>query len=504
MPSTPFITPSPRRASRPLVLTCALLLAACGGSDTADLPGAALPEETRLQDSRSFTAVPASDLSAYPDYQAAIDGSASFQALPNSNTTTNRWTGVLDGAPYRIEVPQNWNGKLVMYAHGYEGASPELRVTTPTALRRYLIDNGYAWAASGYSKNQYDVRTGVEDTNALALAFTRIASSRGRTLTAPNKIYITGHSMGGHITAAAVEAETYATSRQKLKYDGAVPMCGVTGDTELFNYIARYRLVAAALAGYPNQPIDQWATIAEDVKDRLFVSFPAIPTSSGLKLRDAVRQLTGGERPVFDVGFAFAPVQNVVWNTAFPVDPTIDGIFNKSVIDTQNAVFQFDSNPALSAEETSLNNSISLRLSPAVDVNRLRRDGLRWVPQVQGDIQTPVVALYGLGDHYVPFSMAQIYRQRADALGKGDRLVQRSLRSPGHCDFTAAEQVRAFADMVDWAENGPTRKPEGDDVLSAATVAAPRYGCRFTNNATGIDDDPTVAVVRALVPACPP
>src|SRR5262245_59105356 len=29
--------------------------------------------------------------------------------------------GIHNGAPYRIEVPAGWNGKLVVFAHGYEG-----------------------------------------------------------------------------------------------------------------------------------------------------------------------------------------------------------------------------------------------------------------------------------------------------------------------------------------------------------------------------------------------
>jgi hypothetical protein len=42
--------------------------------------------------------------------------------------TTSRWAGVLDGAAYQIEVPANWNGKLVMYAHGFRGNGAALGV----------------------------------------------------------------------------------------------------------------------------------------------------------------------------------------------------------------------------------------------------------------------------------------------------------------------------------------------------------------------------------------
>ena len=89
----------------------------------------------------------------------------------------------------------------MLYAHGYAGDGKTLTVQDPQ-FRRFLIDNGYAWAASAYSKNHYDVRSGVEDTNALALAFNEIAERNGRRLARPSKTYIYGRSMGGHIAAA--------------------------------------------------------------------------------------------------------------------------------------------------------------------------------------------------------------------------------------------------------------------------------------------------------------
>src|SRR5690606_12496878 len=128
-------------------------------------------------------------------------------ALGDAHAATRRWHGVLNGAGYRVEVPENWHGMLVMYAHGYRGEVPDLTVDNPP-MRQYLLDNGYAWAASSYSSNFYDVRTGVEDTNALALAFNDIAEQNGRSLPEPDKIYITGVSMGGHIAGAAIERET--------------------------------------------------------------------------------------------------------------------------------------------------------------------------------------------------------------------------------------------------------------------------------------------------------
>ncbi len=463
-----------------LAAVCATLLGACASLG---------PEETREHDKRNeFVPAPAS-------------AAATFPALAGATTPTDRWGGVLGGAAYRIEVPQSgWNGNLVMYAHGYAGTGNALNVQDPT-IRRHLIDNGYAWAASSYSKNYYDVRAGVEDTNALALAFPKIAAANGRALPAPGRTYIYGRSMGGHITAAAIEAEALATARNKVRYDGALPMCGVLGDTELFDFFGAYQLAAQQLAGLPAArfPTTDWGAIVADVRATLFNSDKsfAAPTAQGTRLKSIVQHLTGGPRPIFDEGFANDGLQNVVWGT-FGGSGDLTGILNRNVIDTSRIRYRFDAPEPVQA---AFNASIA-KSTAEPHANALRRDGLRWVPKVNGEFSIPVLTIHTLGDMYVPFHMEQIYRQRASAKGNGDRLVQRAIRAPGHCDFTVSEQARAFTDLVNWVEKGV--KPAGDDVLTPGVIAHPNYGCTFTDNQMGPDDSATIRAARApgKLPAC--
>lgn len=418
-----------------------------------------------------------------------------LEALPG--VETQRWSGVLDGAGYLIEVPTNWNGTLVMYAHGYGGEGDKLNVRAPS-IRRHLIEKGYAWAASSYSANYYDVRAGVEDTNALALAFTRIAAENGVSLEEPSKRYIIGHSMGGHISGAAVERETLATARNKVKYQAALPMCGVMGDTELFDYFAAYQVAAHHLAGIPvsEAPFPDYAVTRMQVQDALFTTFPTMTTPTGAPIKPIVMNLTGGARPVFDEGFANARLQAVVWDT-FGGDGTINGILAKPVTDTRDIFYQLDADPAVSEAEQAFNAAI-YRSVPAEDANARRSDGLRFIPVINGEFDVPVLSLHTLGDMYVPFSMQQIYRKRAEAKGSGERLVQRAIRGIGHCEFTYAEQTQAFDALAAWEETG--MKPAGDDVLDPATVSSPSYGCDFTAMPTS-DDSPGLAALRAQV-AC--
>jgi pimeloyl-ACP methyl ester carboxylesterase len=420
------------------------------------------PEETRPQDSRQFTV----DEARLP-----------FTAIAGA-PETDRWWGVLDGAGYRVEVPKNWNGMLVLYAHGYGGTGNTLSRLDNPSIREHLIRQGYAWAASSYSKNYYDVRAAIEDTNALAQAFRDIAAKNGRTLAAPVKTYIVGHSLGGHVAAAAVDAETLETASHKVRYDGAVPMCGPLGDIELYNYFFASQIAAQQLAGKPvtRWPVADWATLQPQVQSALFVTFPGQTTPLGEQYKTVIREMTGGERPMFDEGFA-GSMNATVWAT-FGRDGTVNGIFNREGNDTTGVVYQFENDPALTDAEAAFNRT-AYRLHADPQANRTRRDGLRWFPKTNARISVPVVTIHTLGDLYVPFGMEQIYRRRAVALGTDRWLVQRAIRGISHCDFTLDEQTQAFDAMTAWEQQGI--RPEGDDVLDRATVAKPNYGCRFSS-----------------------
>ena len=476
-----------------------LAFAALGASLTAacathpPTPASTVGAPTRPHDQRHFTV----DAAELP-----------FAAIADSSAVSDRWWGVENGAGYRIEVPRNWNGRLVMYAHGYRGNGEVLTPASPR-FRRELIEAGYAWAASTYSANDYDVRAGIEDTNALALAFTRIAANNGRQLPAPNRLYIIGHSMGGHIAAAAVEAETLAKAHNKVHYAGSMPMCGVLGDLELYDYFVAYSLAAEQLSGVGPVafPAVNWAERAPRIIGTLFSSFPtpAAPTTpvvahdtpAARELKAIVMNLSGGPRPVFEEGFARSS-NGSAWST-FGLTRDGGGILLNGPETTEHTVYRFADGARPSPEELAFNREIP-RALPEANANPPRSDGLRWVPPVTGEVHVPVLTLHNLGDLFVPFHMEQIYHRRVADRGNSRWLVQRAIRSPLHCDFTAAEESTAFTALVGWVEQG--RRPAGDDVVTRAVVADSAYGCAFTDNTTG-PEDPGEAEVRAAMPACP-
>lgn len=381
-----------------------------------------------------------------------------FDALPGTDTV--RYWGVHAGAGYRVEVPANWNGSLVLYCHGYRGEGTELTVTNPS-IRQYLINNGFAWAASSYRTNAYDVKMGVLDTHALAKFFNGLVGK-------PKRTYIIGHSMGGHITAVAIE-------QYPKSFDGALPMCGVMGDCELFDFHFDYQVVAQWLTGtYVGFPFpdNYTAVYVPQMKMALGgANYPLILNAQGIKLRAATKYRSGGERPLFSTAFMYWG--NFLFGQG--ISPTLGDITPGNIMGNMDAVYQLDDDPAISAEEELLNAQV-LRMAP--DPSGRRPNGLANVPAVSGNINIPVLTLHTIGDLFVPFLMQQVYAARVAEKGKANLLVQRAIRDVGHCSFTTAEQEQAFADLVKWVELG--QKPQGDNVLDPAVVAAPKYGCQFT------------------------
>ncbi|HUG84924.1 MAG TPA: hypothetical protein VMM13_10185 [Euzebya sp.] len=396
-----------------------------------------------------------------------------FDALPGA---TALW-GIHTGAGYRIEVPADWNGSLVMWAHGFRGTGLELTVDNHP-LRHHLIANGFAWAASSYSRNDYDIATGVQDTHALARRFNGLV---GR----PDRIYITGASMGGHITGVSIE-------QYPATYDGAMPICGVMGDYELFDWFLDFNVAAQQLglgeSTFPVDPVHYIGVDVPQIKANLSGSGPGgWPTSlndEGEDLKALAELRSGGERPNFDEAWFF-------WNTfpSFESGPgnflfdlgASDGTLVRSpgvVVDNTDVVYQFDTDPSLTAEEEAFNAEV-VRVS--ADPQGRHPNGLAQVPAITGTPSVPVLTLHNLGDLFVPFHNEVVYGNEVAANGRSDLLVQRAIRGVGHCDFTPAELVTAFGDLVTWVEDGI--RPAGDAVTDPTSVAAADFGCAFTEGA---------------------
>lgn len=388
--------------------------------------------------------------------------------------------GVHEHAAYDIEVPPQWNGDLVMWAHGYRGQGFVLTVDPPGyGMRQKLLDQGYAWAASSYYENGYDIRAGVLSTHALAQLFSSVV---GR----PNRTYVAGVSMCGHIIGRSLE-------QFPGFYAGALPMCGVLGDHELFDFFLDYNVVAQALAGVPAWPVpaDYLTNAVPQIQAALGLTAltptgPDTTNDLGKQLRAITINRSGGPRPGDAAAFAFW--KNFLFQIATGAAGTTPAQDPGQL--ATNLVTRYEPNTPVNINKT-------VQRVPAENWKERFNPLLTQVPIIFGFPRAPVVSLHGLGDLFVPFGMEQDYARDTARLGQAGLVVQRAIRATQHCEFTPSEVGTAWDDLVGWVRNGV--KPSGDNVLDKATVADPNYGCQFTDKAAWTANIGT----RRLYAACP-
>ena len=323
----------------------------------------------------------------------------------------------------------------------------------------------------------------------------------------PDRIFITGFSMGGHVIGAAIEmfpnvacnsghpladklcrrlVEALGKLSGGVKYAGAAPFCGVMGDEALFDYFGDFGYGAQTLAGVTSQfpaPPDFFNQIFLPTINALYLNPAALLTGNGSganvnaqgeKLRTFTTVISGGPRPLADTAFRF--FQQLLFSFGGS-DGTLDGVLSGNIYDNQEREYQLDADPALSAEEVAFNDTI-IRIAQDPGANPLQLLRVSRVPIITGRIDIPVVSTHTTGDLFVPFVMEQIYAREAAHLGHANNLVSRATRAIGHCEFSAQELTESFNDMVSWVDTGV--RPGGDDILDPAVVAAPLFGWTAT------------------------
>jgi hypothetical protein len=364
-----------------------------------------------------------------PDFQPLAGAKANFGRLGN--------------AVYRIEMPESWNGSLVLWAHGFRGFGTEVSVTSPPqALRETFLKAGYAWAASSYSENGYTPGVGADDT----LALKRFFETRyGR----PKRTYIGGESMGGNVVA--LELENYPA-----EFDGALALCGALGGEEEIDYLVSWSMAAEFASGV-SIPIGQGGsgltlTLLQQIPAAL--GPPAAPTERGKRFESLIRETTGGPRPFFVEGFKEQYTVNFGFALVDPERATLP------VKAATNVGIRYRVAPGLGVSNGEANSGIRrLAADPSA------RDAVAHPDAVPttGRISTPLLTLHNTGDLFVPISHEVGYRLNADAAGAGRFLVQRAIRDGGHCRFSDAELTTAWKDLTAWVEEG--KVPGGDNLL---------------------------------------
>ena len=377
-----------------------------------------------------------------------------FAALPGAGASFGHY----GGGAYRIEIPDKWNGELVLWAHGYSATAgaqgSRLRVGVPgvgqgSPLRQHLIEEGFAWAASSYRCNGYVPGRGLLDTMALTDVFTKLNDGKS-----PSRIYLTGVSMGGHVTLLGLQE--FPTS-----FAGGLALCP-SGPGEM-DFLTSVAAASEFVSG---------VKVAESTREQdvarltTVLGKPPDYSDKGRQLASIQVQISGGPRPFAIEGLA----SRFTENASTVVGGSGTEIWNRVASNT-DVRYAIDDGLGLKADAI----NAGVRRKAADPDARSARGPYEEAIPFDGRLERPLVTLHGSGDLYVPISLEQSLKRAVDGANESSWLVQRIIRSPGHCNFSAQEQSDAFDALVAWARKG--LRPDGDDVLGDLTNA----GLRFTN-----------------------
>jgi pimeloyl-ACP methyl ester carboxylesterase len=341
-----------------------------------------------------------------------------------------------------ICIPLNWNGRLIIYAHGF--VLPQLSLALPvdeltlngTFVPEELLLRGFAFVTSSFRKNGVAIEQGAKDLNKLLQHFKSMVPPGSL-----DKVYIVGASEGGLIALRLLE-------RFPGKYDAGLALCApLAGSPAQIRYIYDFRVVFDYF--FP----DVFTFGAVDVPEDAFLLWqtPDPNDSDYVKLiTDALTNNPPATDQLFSV--TKAPVD--------PADPT--SAITTALILLRNNIFGFNDLFATGGGIPFDNRSTTYTgsfndLALNAGVERIKADGrarayARRFYEPTGILRRPLVTLHNTLDPVVPFAHEEIYEELVAQKHKSAFLIPMEVEGYGHCDFTAQEVFAAFTVMVQQAE----------------------------------------------------
>ena len=426
---------------------------------------------------------PATALAQDAATQPVVSRPAAAAASPSSSPTpaacpdflpqkTRCWSGRgVRGDYYWIAVPDQWNGTLVVHAHGGPRTSAPRPDDPLEDLNRFsmTVKEGFAWAGSTYRRGGYGVRMAAEDTDTLRQLFW---DTFGR----PRRTLLHGQSWGGNVAAKA--AELYARDAEgKVVWDGVVLTSGVlAGGTRAYGFRADLRAVYQYVCRNhpaPDEPqYPLWQGLPEGSRMTRADLAERVKTCTGVGLPEA-RRTAVQKRNLADI-LAVTGVQedelvaHLAWGTFLfrdMVQRRLDGL---------NPFSNIDRVYAGSHDDAALNAGVQRFAADSMGVARLAYDA-----DLSGLIVAPTITIHGKADPTAFVSNEAVYRDRVASAGRSDLLVQTFTDEAEHSALSPPEYVAVFEAMMAWLDSGI--RPDAHAVSTLCEAARPRHGaaCLF-------------------------
>ncbi|MFQ5416175.1 MAG: hypothetical protein ACE5FL_03895 [Myxococcota bacterium] len=370
------------------------------------------------------------------------------------------------GALVKIQVPDVWNGSLVIYNHGFDlGAlvpsTPDLGPLAPL-----MLSEGYAVGASSYRQNGWALYKTKQDLRNLVQVFT---ANFGE----PAEILVHGFSLGGIVTAQAIEKGELGN------VVGAYPACGALAGSRSWDGAIDLRLVYDAIcAGVPGAAIPGGGT---GLPAR-FTEFPFTNTDFGAALQSCFglfapppfRTPDQVARLSLFLDETDLPENFIATDMGFAVFALSDLIFDPAKLKGGQGM----GNIGVVYENAAIDASIE---RVAAEKKAAKRHKKNFTPKgkVHG---VKIVSIHTDGDGLVIVEQEQTYQ---DVVKPGNLTVA-VVNEAGntHCGFGAGELTAGWESLRSWVAGGPQ-----------PTVASIQGTCQFIDPTPGACRyDPTFVI----------
>jgi pimeloyl-ACP methyl ester carboxylesterase len=328
-------------------------------------------------------------------------------------------TGTLDGASFRIDMPEKWNGVLLIYYHGYSETPVTFDKSKPNRMGSGFASAGYAVAQSGYSVTGWALEQAIPETEALR-QYT--IAHYGK----PKETYVMGHSMGGQLTLATIES-------YPNRYDGALPLCGLLQPTTLA-IASGGALVAAFNYYYPGvlpEPLNIGATVAldETLAKKVKEALPSNPTGHAELL--ALSRIKNDD-----------DLANVMVFYTY-IQRDFEQKIGASVLDNHDLIY------AGGPDDNALNDGVKRYTASPAALAYLKT----WYTPT-GVLMRPTLAVHTTYDPIIPAETTALYADAVRRSASSDNFVQQYVKHDGHCNIGGPETGAALGELIRWKRTG--------------------------------------------------
>jgi len=357
-------------------------------------------------------------------------------------------------------VPENWNGTLLVFAHGYrdkadhpselENRNPDLAPSP--ALVAPLLAQGYALAGSAFKENGWSIEDAMKDMKDLAVFFRANVAQ-------PEHTVIWGVSFGAFVGFKSMEQFGGI-------YDGALCLCGEgSGATRIWDSGVPGALAYDVIFGMPSS----WGTVGEIRNDIDFETevlpklVSEVSISTNFPAFEFIRLVAG----VPGRGIVPPPPPNFYPGWVF----TDFFFLTEAKAELQRRaggpfVQNIDQNYSLTAAEKAYLASLGLP-GAVVDgwlAQMNARRNIKAAPAARnyvshntdynGKIKNPVLTMHTIIDGLVVVSNEAAYAELIAGSGRDELLFQTYTTGIGHCNFTGPQILTAVNAINVWVRTG--------------------------------------------------